>query len=65
MCQMSIVLKQGSHETVVLENAARLEATDEGIVVNALFEPPKLIPGVVVSGIDFLHGRVTVTKKER
>ena len=62
MCQMRIILKQGDREEVVLENAAMLKVTDKGILVNALFEPVKLIPGATVSGIDFLENRVTVIK---
>ena len=62
MCQMRIVLKQGDSEEVVLENAALLKVTDEGILVNALFEQPKLIQGAAVSGFDFLENTVTLTK---
>ena len=65
MCQMRIILKQGGREEVVLENAARLEVADEGILVNALFEQPKLIQGAAVSGIDFLENKVTVIKAGR
>ncbi len=61
MCQMRIVMKKDDAEEVILENAALLEATDDGIRVNALFEEPKFIKGARVSAIDFLQGRVTVT----
>jgi len=64
MCQMRIILKQGDTEEVVLENAALLKVTDEGILVNALFEPPKFIPGAAVSGIDFLENKVTVIRSQ-
>ena len=60
MCQMRIVLKQGEREEVVLENAALLKVTAEGILVNAMFEPPKLIPDASVSVIDFLENKVTL-----
>ena len=62
MCQMRIILKQGDHEEVVLENAALLKVTDAGILVNTLFEPPKLIQGAAVSGFDFLENKVTLIK---
>jgi len=62
MCQMRIVLKENDHEEVVLENAACLKVTDAGILVNALFEQPKLVPGVTLAGIDFLSSTVTLTK---
>jgi predicted RNA-binding protein len=58
---MSIVLQRGSCEEIFLENAAFLRVTDEGILVNKLFEEPKLIEHARVTGIDFLQGRVTVT----
>ena len=62
MCQMKIVLKDGSSEKIVLEDAALLEVTGEGVQVNALFEEAQLIQGAAVSRIDFLQGKVTVTK---
>ena len=65
MCQMRIILKQGDSEEVVLENAALLKVTDKGILVNALFEQPKLIRGAAVSAIDFLENKVTLIKTGR
>ena len=65
MCQMRIILKKGGSEEIVLENAALLKLTDEGILVNALFEQPKLIPGAAVSVIDFLENKVTLIKTGR
>ena len=62
MCQMRIILKKGDTEEVVLENAALLKVTPEGLLVSALFEEPKLIPNAVVSGIDFLANQVTVVQ---
>ena len=62
MCQMRIILKHGDTEEVVLENAAVLKVTDKGILVNAMFEPPRLIPNAAVSGIDFLENLVTVVQ---
>ena len=62
MCQMKIILKDGGDEKVVLENAALLEVTGEGILVNAMFEPPQIIQGASVRRIDFLENRVTLTR---
>ncbi len=62
MCQMRIILKDGGSEKVVLENAATLKATEEGVFVSAIFEEPHLVPGATVSGIDFLQGDVTLTQ---
>ena len=65
MCMMKIILKQGAHEEIILENAATLEVNATGIVVGAMFEQPKTIPGAEVRSIDFLNGRVTVGKREQ
>ncbi|MGV1100638.1 CooT family nickel-binding protein [Thiovibrio sp. JS02] len=62
MCQMSIILEQDGKEEVFLENASFLEVTEEGVRVSALFEEPRLIKGGAVRSVDFLKGRVTVTK---
>ena len=62
MCQMSIVLEQDGKEEVILENASLLEVVDDGVRVSALFEEPKLILQASVRAIDFLHGKVIVTK---
>jgi predicted RNA-binding protein len=62
---MRIILKQGDREEVVLENAALLKVTAEGIVVSAMFESPRLIPDAAVTLIDFLENKVTVTRTVR
>ncbi|MDG4475332.1 CooT family nickel-binding protein [Thiovibrio frasassiensis] len=59
---MSIILVGDGKEEVLLENASLLEVTDDGVRVSALFEEPKFIRGAAVRAIDFLHGKVTVTK---
>ena len=62
MCQMRIIVKQGDHEEVFLENAALLKVSGGGVLVNALFEAPRLIADATISQIDFLESRVTVVK---
>jgi len=64
MCQMKIILKQGENEEIVLENASTLDVTDKGVTVSAMFENPILIQGGTVRSIDFLNGRVMLTKRE-
>lgn len=64
MCQASIILKQDDTNQVVLENAAHLEVTDQGVWVAALFDPPKLVPGTRILSIDFLGGKVILTRKD-
>ena len=63
MCQMRIVLEQDGKESVVAENASLLEVGVDGLRISTLFEEPQFIPGAAVRAIDFLNGRVTVTRK--
>ena len=65
MCQMRIILEHDGGREVVLENAALLEVTDKGILVNALFEQPKLISDAAVGDIDFLKNEVTLVRTSR
>ncbi len=64
MCQASIILKQDDTNQVVLENAAHLEVTDQGVWVASLFDPPKLVPGASILSIDFLSGKVILTRRD-
>lgn len=64
MCQASIILKRDDINEVVLENAATLDVTDQGVWVAALFDPPKLVPGASILSIDFLGGKVILTRKD-
>ena len=63
MCQARIIMKQGDSEQVILENASTLEVSDKGITVSAIFEQPIVLAGAEVHSIDFLNGRVIVTRK--
>lgn len=63
MCMMKIIFKHDDREEVVLENAATLEVNATGVVVGAMFEQLKTIPGAEVRSIDFLNGRVMVAKR--
>lgn len=62
MCQMSILLEKNDQKEKIMDNAARLEVTAEGIQINTLFEPPRLIAGATVKEIDFLDGVVTLVQ---
>lgn len=60
MCQMSVVLEKESEKIKIMSQVARLEVTEEGVKINALFETPELIAGACVKEIDFLDGVVTL-----
>lgn len=58
MCQMSVVLKNGESETLVMKNVAELKVTPTGIQLNQMFERPQAIEKVGITRIDFLDGKV-------
>lgn len=63
MCQMSVVMKSNESEEKIMDAVARLEVTEEGVTINALFDSPRLIPGAMVKEIDFLDGVVVLTHR--
>lgn len=47
-----------------MENAASLEATDDGVMVAALFEEPVRLRDAVIQRIDFLENKLTLVKRK-
>ena len=43
MCQMNVVLKNNGRQENIMENVTNLEVTNEGVLVSAFFEDPKLV----------------------
>ncbi len=60
MCQMNVVLKNNDRQENIMENVTNLEVTNEGVLVSAFFEDPKLVKSARVKSIDFLGGTVTL-----
>lgn len=60
MCQMNVVLKNNVRQENIMENVTNLEVTNEGVLVSAFFEDPKLVKSARVKSIDFLGGTVTL-----
>jgi len=58
MCQMSVLVLEGTNEELVMESVTRLEVKDNGVEVSTFFEEPKFVPDVHVQEIDFLGGKV-------
>ncbi len=58
MCQMSVLVLEGTNEELVMESVTRLEVKDNGVEVSTFFEEPKFVQGVRVQEIDFLGGKV-------
>lgn len=63
MCQMNVVLDHDGEQEKIMDNATRLEVTDEGVVVSTLFEEPKLVKSARVRDIDFQTGLVILDNK--
>lgn len=61
MCQMSVVLDRDGKRERIMDAVARLEVTDGGVIINALFEAPITVPGASVREIDFLDGVVVLS----
>ncbi len=65
MCQMRVIMEQDGNEAIVAESASLLEVAEDGLRISTLFEEPQFIRGATIRYIDFLNGKVTVTKKEK
>jgi len=57
---MNVVLKNNGRQENIMENVTNLEVTNEGVLVSAFFEDPKLVKSARVKSIDFLGGTVTL-----
>lgn len=64
MCQMSVLVLDGSAEELVMESVTRLEVKNNGVEVSTFFEDPKFVSEVRVQEIDFLGGKVFLERTE-
>jgi len=58
---MSVVLDKDGKRERIMDAVARLEVTDGGVTINALFESPITVPAAFVREIDFLDGVVVLS----
>ena len=65
MCQISVVLDRDGGEERLMDNVTSLEVTGDGVILSTFFEEPKKVPGVVITRIDFLGGRVILAVRPR
>ncbi|HET98275.1 MAG TPA: CooT family nickel-binding protein [Desulfurivibrio alkaliphilus] len=63
MCQMTVLLEKDGQEELVAEQASLLEAVENGVRIDTLFEAPRVVEGVLVARIDFLAGKVILRGK--
>ena len=63
MCQISVVIEQNGEEEKVMDNVTGLQVKAEGVVLTTFFEEPLAVPDVVLSRIDFLGGKVFLSRE--
>lgn len=59
MCEATVYVERDGLREKVLQDVARIEVTEAGIVLSRLFEPPQIIQGVIRE-VDFLKHAVTL-----
>lgn len=62
MCQMNVVFEHDGEQEKIMDNVTHLEVTGEGVLVNTLFEEPKMVKSAWVKNIDFQSGIVTLNE---
>ncbi|MFH7320624.1 CooT family nickel-binding protein [Desulfurivibrio sp. D14AmB] len=60
---MTVLLEKDGREELVAEQASLLEAVENGVRIDTLFEAPRVVEGVLVASIDFLAGKVILRGK--
>ena len=60
---MSVMLEKNGQKEKVMDSVAKLKITEEGVQINALFEPPELLAGAHLKEIDFLDGVVLLSQE--
>ena len=60
MCQTSVFVVKDGTEELLLENATRLEMTENGLRITTLFEGPQEFEGARIGSIDFSGGKVVL-----
>jgi len=63
MCQMRVLVVDEVGEELVMENVTSLQVSGDTIEVGAFFEEPRKIDAVCIQSIDFLGGKVLLTRK--
>ncbi len=63
MCQISVVVEQDGEQECIMENVTGLEVTGKGVVLTTFFENPLSVPDVEISRIDFLGGKVFLSRR--
>lgn len=60
MCQMRVIMETATGPEQIMEDVTGLEVTSAGIVLESLFDEPRLIAGSALKKIDFMATLVTL-----
>lgn len=60
MCQMRVIMETDAGPEHIMEEVTGLEVTPEGVLLNSLFDEPRMISGAAVKKIDFMATIVTL-----
>ena len=63
MCQMRVIMETAAGPEQIMDEVTGLEVTPEGIVLESLFDEPRLIAGSAVKKIDFMATLVTLSPR--
>ena len=61
MCQMRVMMENNTGCEQIMDDVTGLVVTSEGIVLESLFDEPRLIAGSAVKKIDFMATLVTLS----
>ena len=66
MCLSTVYIKDENRESVVMEEASRVEATVDGnVMVETLFGEKKSFMGYIISEVNFLKNYLILQKRGR
>ena len=63
MCQMRVMMEHNTGCEQIMDEVTGLEVTSEGIVLESLFDEPRLIAGSAVKKIDFMATLITLSPR--
>lgn len=66
MCLSTVYIREDKKESVVIEEASRVEATIDGnVMIDTLFGERKSLKGYIITEVNFLKNYLILQRKER
>ena len=63
MCEIRVVMVQEDNEEVLMQNVTKLEVNDSSVTISSLFDGSREVSDSVIRNIDFLAGKVFLTRR--